>query len=66
MSFAASPRICATRACTFGSATTLDRKSPNRPYCDQTRITSTIEAVTSSMALMICTQVVATMPPNST
>jgi hypothetical protein len=29
-------------------------------------ITSTIEAVTSSIALMICTQVVATMPPNST
>ena len=66
MPFEASPRICATRACTLGSATTLERKSPNTPYCDQTMITSTIDAVTSSTALMICTQVVATMPPKST
>ncbi len=66
MFFAPSPRICATRACTFGSATTLVRKSPKKPYCDHTMITSTIDAVTSSTALMICTQVVATMPPNST
>ena len=66
MPFAPSPRICATRACTLGSAMTLDRKSPKKPYCDQTMITSTIEAVTSSTALMICTQVVAVMPPNST
>ena len=66
MFFAPSPRICATRAWTFGSPMTLVRKSPKKPYCDHTMITSTIDAVTSSTALMICTQVVATMPPNST
>ena len=37
-----------------------------KPYGVQTSITSTNEAITSSTALMICTQVVATMPPNST
>ena len=66
MFLAPSPRICATRACTLASPTTLVRKSPKKPYCIQTMTTSTMEAVTSSAALMICTHVVATMPPNST
>ena len=63
---ALSPIRAATRAWTFASPTTLVRKSPKNPYWVQTRITIRIEAHTSSTALMICTHVVATMPPNST
>ena len=58
--------MLATRAWILGSLMTLVRKSPKKPYWLHTMITSTMEAVTSSTALMICTQVVATMPPNST
>ena len=64
---AGSPISVATLACTFGSATTSCRNpGSEKPYGDHTRITSTSDAITSRMALMICTQVVATMPPNST
>ncbi len=67
MFFAASPSSAATCACTLASPTTAVRK-PGRlkPYGAQTNITSRIDAVTSRIALMICTHVVATMPPNST
>ena len=67
MFFAGSPSSEATRACTFGSPTTSCRKAGSeKPYGVHTSITSTSDAITSRTALMICTQVVATMPPNST
>ena len=42
------------------------RRAELKPYGVQTSITSRIDAVTSRIALMICTHVVATIPPNST
>ena len=67
MFFAASPSSSATCPCTLASPITAVRKAGRlKPYGVQTSITSRIDAVTSRMALMICTQVVATMPPNST
>ena len=67
MVVAASPTSLATCACTLGSLITAVRK-PGRlkPYWPQVMSTSRMDAVTSSTALMICTQVVAFMPPNTT
>ena len=63
----ASPSSTATRVCTFGSPiTSAMNAGSEKPYGVQTSITISSEAATSRMALMICTQVVATMPPNST
>ena len=64
---AASPNKPPTRAWIFGSPMTCWKYSgPPKPYCDQTRNTMTSEARTSRIALMICTHVVATMPPKIT
>ena len=56
MFFAASPSSSAVCAWIFGSPTAASRNpGSEKPYGVQTNITSRIEAVTSRIALMICT-----------